>query len=380
MLSEKALSGNYNFDIGRFIVSPFYNLYIAGHKLVFGNYWATALIATQLLISSYAGVCFYQLGRLLFNRKIAIVSTLIFGVYPLTLYWVHTFCAESLFQSLLIVSVYFLVKSAKTQAVLPLLISCVVFCVVFLTKSHILIFTPFIALYLYLNCAGKKKFLYPLIYAIVCLTSTLPFGLYNLEIHDQYVLSSNGSNFHFYTGNSEFGYRSIVDVPAQSSEEFKHLKNMNMSQFNGTIHDEIMKRPHKEKQAAYLAEATSWIKQNPMKFIKLKVYNLFLFLFPGVSMRHYSTLAWLFSFVVSLPIYIFGYMGLFRSLKSDFRTHSFSFGLFMSMVIFSVVWYVQNRFRVITIEPMYILYSGIIISSLLEKGKEKWRKKGLSRQ
>lgn len=167
-LSERALKGDFNFDIGRFIVSPFYNIFIAGHKYLFQNNWSLALIITQLIISSLSGVYFYKLGKLIFvNKKVAIVSTIIFGIFPMTLYWVHTFSSESIFQSLLIISIYYLVKSTKSKNYSDLVKSALIFSVVFLTKSHILLFTPFLAFYLYLNFSSNKKISFPLIYGVI---------------------------------------------------------------------------------------------------------------------------------------------------------------------------------------------------------------------
>ena len=369
MLSERVLAGNFDFDVGRFIVSPFYNIFIAAHKFMFRDFWSIALIISQLALSSLSGVYFYKLGKLLFNEKQALISTLIFGVFPLTLYWVHTFCTESIFQSLLIISVYFLVKSVESKNYRDLIISAVIYSITFLTKSHILLYSPFIALFLFLNNNSLKKWTFPVLYGSISLLFTLPFGLFNLYHHDQYVLSSNGSNFQIYMGNSDYGYRLVVDVPPSESEEYDHLMMMRMSYFNGKIDNEIMKKPQAIKQSEYLDAAVNWIKKNPQKFLELKIYDLGFFLIPGVSFRHHSFTNWLFSFLISLPIYILGYIGIYRCLKSDFKKHFFSLGLFLSMLLFSVIWFVQNRFRTITIEPIYILYSGFVLSTLIEKIK-----------
>ena len=40
--------------------------------------------------------------------------------------------------------------------------------------------------------------------------------------------------------------------------------------------------------------------------------------------------------------------------------------ILFSMIIFSVVWYVQNRFRSITIESFYIIYGSNILVKVLE--------------
>ena len=308
-LSERALRGDFNFDIGRFIVAPFYNVFIAGHKWIFGGYWDWALVTSQLLLSALAGVYFYKLARLLFNETTARIGTFLFGIFPMTLYWVHTFCSEMVFQSVLIISIFFLVKSIKTERYLPLLLSAVLFVITFLTKSHIGLFSPFIALYLFINLSKSKRIQFPILFAAICLVATLPFGLYNLQKHDQYVLSSNGAKFHFYTGNSEFGYRSIVDVPPRNSVEFKALKNFDLAHFNGPIHDSLMALPHKVKQSAYFELAMNWIRANPKKFAELKAYNTAFFFLPGVSFRHYPLSGWLFSFLISFSHLHFGILG-----------------------------------------------------------------------
>ena len=374
-LSERVLVGNFNFDVGRFIASPFYNVFIAVHKIIFGQYWATALVTSQLVLSGLSGVYFYKLGLLLFEKRAAIISTAIFSVFPLTLYWVHTFCTESIFQSLLIISIFFLVNAVKTKSYRDVIISSSILSIVFLTKSHILLFTPFIALYLFINNEGTKKFTLPILYGAICFLFTLPFGIYNLKVNHQYVLSSNGNDFHFYTGNSPYGYKVVVDVPPKGTEEFKKLGAMDMAYFNGSVHDSIMKLPQNVKQKLYLNYAINWIKNNPKKFLETKLNDFILFIIPGTNFKYYSFLAWLFTFLISLPIYLLGYFGIVFYLKKDFRLHFYALGLFLSMLIFSVVWYVQNRFRTITIEPIYILYSGAVIHLILKKYLGKKRPK-----
>jgi hypothetical protein len=60
-----------------------------------------------------------------------------------------------------------------------------------------------------------------------------------------------------------------------------------------------------------------------------------------------------------------GYIGIFVALRRNFRYHFWILALVLSMVIFSVGFYVQNRFRTITLEPFYILYAAFGINWLL---------------
>jgi hypothetical protein len=90
-------------------------------------------------------------------------------------------------------------------------------------------------------------------------------------------------------------------------------------------------------------------------------------LVPGVSYRHYEFKYWLFSFLISLPIYVLAYISIIIELKRNWQISSFIFYLVVAMLIFSVVWYVQNRFRTITIEPFYIIYSSPLIYSFIQR-------------
>ena len=129
--------------------------------------------------------------------------------------------------------------------------------------------------------------------------------------------------------------------------------------FNGNQqkYNEILKMPQKIKQDIFFDEAITWIKENPSKFINLKTKNFLMLFKPGVSSRHYQFSSWLFSFLISLPLYLFASFGVFFSIKYDWKAQIWFLSLLLSMVFFSVIWYVQNRFRAITIEPFMSIYA-----------------------
>jgi hypothetical protein len=204
----------------------------------------------------------------------------------------------------------------------------------------------------------------------LALIFSIPYGVYSYKNHKQYIISSNGAGYQFYLGNTEAGYKTIVDVPDKGTQEFRKLQDITNTAgyFNGsqTRYDSILNLPQKEKQNIFFNESLIWIKNNPMKFIELKFYNLFFFLIPGVSWRHYSFSNWLFSFLVSLPIYVLAYYEMFKLYKNGNINLVFILYIFVSILIFSLFWYVQNRFRTITIEPFYIIYASHIIADIIE--------------
>ncbi len=371
--ADQALLGDFNFDWGRFIASPLMSLFIAGHKLIFGSYWNVMLITSQLILSSVSGIYIYKITRLLFEKQeIAMIATIIYGLFPMTLYWVHTFSQETLFQSLLIFSIYHLIQYCSSVKLTSLIYSAVLFALSFLTKSHILIFSLFIPVILFLNINSKKKSIFSILgFTLICILSTLPYGLYHLKYNQTYILSSNGYGYQFYFGNSWPGYRNIVG-PLPQDTILQHYKNGvdNAPYYYGSEQaniDSMFQLPQHTKQFAFLKSGLNWIITHPWLTLKLKCFDFFYFLIPGVNPKLYTFWNWFISFIISIPIYIFGYWGMWLAIKKDYKKHFFMVALFLTMILFSVVWYVQNRFRTITIEPFYIIYASSIIYMILSK-------------
>ena len=201
--------------------------------------------------------------------------------------------------------------------------------------------------------------------------STLPYGLYHLKYNQTYVLSSNGYGYQFYFGNSWPGYRNIVE-PLPQDTILQHYKNGvdNAPYYYGSEQaniDSMFQLPQHTKQFTFLKSGLNWIISHPWLTLKLKCFDFFYFLIPGVNPKLYTFWNWFISFIISIPIYIFGYWGMWLAIKKDYKKHFFMLALFLTMILFSVVWYVQNRFRTITIEPFYIIYASSIIYMILSK-------------
>ncbi len=372
-LGNKIVEGDFNFELDRFIVSPLFPVVCGLFKIIFTNSWDTALIIFQFLISALSGVYIFKIAELIFkNIKISLLSSLIYAVSPMTIWYTNTFSQELLFQTLFIFSFYHLLKSLDTGKIIYVIYSAIFFSLSYLTKSHILLFSIFIPLiFFHYYKFTRKTFLFSFVFAGIALLFSLPYGLYNYKNHEVYVISSNGAGFQFYLGNTTIGYKTVIDVPDKESWEFSKLKRMDVSDgyFDESLSrmDSILNLSQKEKQKIFFQEGIEWIKQNPIKTIKLKLYNAFFYVMPGVFYKHYTFWNWFFSFILSLPIYICAYISIVKQLKKNFRQTGPVFYLFITMFLFSTVWFVQNRFRTITIEPVYIVYSASILYILIEK-------------
>mgnify|MGYP005838909869 CR=1 FL=1 len=361
-LSDAVLRGDFNFDDGMFIVAPMYPFFMAAHKWLFGPFWSAALITVQILLASLAGVALYRLAKMLFHSPAAaLITALLYSLNPSTMWFAPVFGQEALFMALLVFSVFYLVASLKSGRRRHAVYSALFYSGAFLTKSHVLLFSPFIvAAYLLSRLELRRKWTLSAIYAGLCLAATVPFGLVNFQLHRTYTLSSNGFEAHFYTGNTEYSYQFFLNTPPPTDAvcllEIRSFP-YGFVRYNGEEHLDILAKPQKEKQALFLKASLKWIAENPVKFVKLKLYYLYAYLAPGLDYNHHSFGMWLAAFLQGLPIFAFAYLGMYRALKLDASTHFWILGLFLAMAIFSVGFYVQNRFRRCTVEPFYLVYA-----------------------
>jgi hypothetical protein len=361
-LAEGVTHGNFNFDIGRFIASPLFPVICALFKIVFTFEWPFYLVFFQLILSAVSGLYIYKIALLMFeNQKAALFSSILFALFPMTIWYINTFSQESIFQALLIITVYHLLLALKTRKFIYTITAAVFFSFTYLTKSHILLFSIFIPVIYLLYFRSFKSIHHILLFGSIAFLFSLPFGIYNYIKHGTYVISSNGIGYQFYLGNTEAGFVSIVDVPDKSTDKFEMMKDITVTagMINGNpkYYATLLHQSQRVKQSSFFSEAVKWIKNHPLKFIKLKIFDAIFFLMPGVSFRHYTFLQWLSAFTICLPVYFFGYYSIYLKCRENFSKHSWIFFLFISMLMFSIILYVQNRFRTITLEPFYVIYA-----------------------
>lgn len=360
--------GDFDFQAPQFTMAPLYACYQALHKWIFGVGWKWSLGIVQLLLCAFSGVILFRLARELFDRSVAIVSAVIYCVFPLTLVWVNTYAQDMPFQLHLIFFLYVLVLAVKKGTWAWTAFAAVLFAITFLTKSHILLFAPSVPLIMWWNMKlpAMRKLVHIALFTGISLASTLPYGLYQYRLHGQYVLSSTGQGGHFLWGHNEDTYRFIVDPPPMGSDEHRRILNMDFHVVR-ELKDTLATVGVKERQGIFMQAAVEWCRANPGKVWKLSAYDLYYFAMPGVNPNHYSFGNWLVTFALSAPLYLLAYIGIFRSLRNDPRKHFFIVGLLVCMLVFSVGFYVQNRFRTITLEPYYIIYASATLVWLLRR-------------
>ena len=304
----------------------------------------------------------------------------IFCFHPSAILYVNNVGQECFFQVFLIYSLFFLIRFLEfNDSIKNLMLSAFFFALCFLTKSYILLWSPCIALILFFRIKSTKKAIqYTLIYMILCVLMTMPYGFYNLKKHGIYTLSSNGIEFFFWFGNSESTYLSdycIESYEKRFSEKlptdtafFIHSHSLPLSNMTIEKYADILKQmpPVKERQRYFKEGAKKWISENRDKWLNLKMFYLKRYILPGLNRHFFVFNRWLFMLIISVPFYFLAYWGIIEAIRKDLKKHFWILSLWVILLLFCVFFHSENRFRSITIEPYFAIYAPIGFQKMIQ--------------
>ena len=356
--SDGILAGDYNLEAKLFITAPLFSYIFAGFKWIFHSNYVVALEAFQILLSGASAVFLMCTANVTFkNRMTSLLTGLAYCLYPVTLYYVHQFSQESIFQSLFIISIFYFSVYLNQGRLNSLLKFSLIFSLALLTKSIILLTLPFLMLSILIKFGfTKKNFGHITCCLFVVFLMTLPYGLYNKAVNGSYVVASSGQGGHFLTGHNDDFYVYVTNPPPRDSLEYRRLLHMDYKVFND-LELKIKGKDHKFQQEAYLKAGIEWSLNNPKKLFKLAWINFRNFITPGFNILHHPFSMWLLTFLISVPVFLFAYIEITRKVLFDFKSHLVVVSLFLGMLSVAMLFYAYNRYRVITIEPYYLMYA-----------------------
>jgi len=356
--SNGILHGSFNLETQLFITAPLFSYVLAGMKYAFGAAYIFVLPVFQIIISCISVLYLLATAQLLFSDyRISMLTGLAFAIYPITLYYTHGLGQESIFESLFIISIYYLSKFFVYRTYSPLIAFAIFFSLALLTKSHVLLIAPFLVLSMFIkNGVNKRAALDVLSVIGIVFLMTLPYGLYNKFANGAYVVSSSGLGGFFVTGHNDDFYTYAVNPPPMGTPEYERLRGMNFEVYD-RLTPQLERLSHNEKQKLYLREGIQWSVDNPGRFIILTLHNLYSFIMPGFGFHYHPFKSWIATIILSTPVFALAYFEIVRRISYEYKSNLVIISLFLGMLSFSLIFYAQNRFRVVTIEPFYLMYS-----------------------
>ena len=161
-----------------------------------------------------------------------------------------------------------------------------------------------------------------------------------------------------------------MNPPPHDFPEYKRILNGQL-EFYDRLAPQLRNLNDQGRQYVYLKDGIEWSINNSAKLITLTCEYFYLFLMPGVSFHHHPFSAWLVMFVASAPIFALAYFEIIRRIVGDYKKHLAVISVFLGMLVFSLVFFPQARFRVVTIEQFYLMYAASGLVFILDYFKNK---------
>ncbi len=363
ILSQNIIEGNHNMDLIAFVVSPLYPYTMAFAKILFPIQWEQLMILYQFILVSISAIYIYKISKLLFkSHTTALLAASAYILYPLTLWYNYTLSQETSFQSYFIIFSYYFLDFIIHKKNKSLYLSSLFLCLSFLTKSHITLLLPFLVFLVY----RFTNIRYTLAFLGLSMLMFLPQGILNKTIYNSWGISNFASGSLFLVGHSEETYpcltRKIYEYP-QIIEDGCNLNLIFHAPYDFGKYGQVNQLHLPQRNSIRYKMAFSWIFNNPLKFLELKLNGIYRFIVPGLDYRVYSDFKFWVSLILGLLIYIPAYLQLYKCIKSK-STHSYySLSVMITIGLIFIIFYPQNRFRVITLEPLLICYASEYLCS-----------------
>gem|GEM_PF-5198947 len=374
-LSERVLSGNFDMGLFRFIRPPGLPILMASMKILVPGSWELAMVAWNFLFSVATGASLYFFCLEFFSsRTCARFGLLLFVIHAPLLIYSASISSEPAYLFFAATCLLSFQKTLKHESWPWLIAFTASLFLASAFRTTILVALP--VFWGWLVLAGirrNRKFLtFAAASVVLFLTLSSPFGLYNLKKHGVFVISSNGGSFLFLNANSEAGYKDAVLYDKLSEQEQYLVKNFSEygDNFFGPDFDRLLLLPQKEKQEAFRNLAFNWIEENPGKFLEAKAANLLRLIIPGRSPKHVPPFDWALSFLLALPVYLLCYIGMGAEIMHSRENGSarlWLLGFFVFNSAALVIFLYTYRYKVYSLEFVYIAYAAAGASWLLEK-------------
>lgn len=120
MLAENILNHHeFSYGVGQphALRPPLYPIFLSAIYFITGGVHLNAIRIIQIIFSLGIIIILYLLGKSLFDKRIGILASFIFAVYPSFIFFTHLLLTEVLFTFFLILFVYFFLNFLKTETI-----------------------------------------------------------------------------------------------------------------------------------------------------------------------------------------------------------------------------------------------------------------------
>lgn len=315
-----------------------------------------SILVTQILLSSISVYYFYKINLILFNKKLSIISSYIFILFPLNVYSSIQISSISLQIFLSILFLYLILRVIKdkvdTQKIV--LLGIISGMTILLRGEFILIFIFTLIFIFYFK---KIKFLNLVILLLITSLTISPYLLRNYMQFEKITLTKS-FGYNLWKGNN-------FDATTEGSETFtafdrdnidKKIDNLKKDKLYDFHYDEI-----------FFKLSVQSIKQDPVLFITRYVKKFLTFTFFNLNSNYpnyYNILNILPLIFLSL-FFLISVIFTFKEKKTIDKKYLY-FNLFLTISIFSV-FFILPRYKLIIL-PIQLIIINFWLIRFFKKG------------
>ena len=350
------------------VMAPVYVFFLTGVYEVFGI-TPTAYVFVQVLqavVQAGSIVVLYLIGKRLFGHWIGFLGGGLMALYPDYIYSVTVIHQLVFTTFLILLLVYSLLWFRDDATNRRAVVVGSVLGVTILTFPMALIFSPFVALWIFLQVQGRSRLTALRLVTVVTLTTiafVAPWAIRNTLVHDRFVLMKL-VGWNFWRGNAPPAIH--TGVP----NDFHHI--------SPALDARISTMSEARADAVFFERATEYVLAHPVVFAEKVVSSMWYFWwFPPVLDVHEYQVGLLRS-LAYLPVFVAGALGIALTGVRRGGVMLIYF-LFVAFTGGYSLFFVLSRYKVPTVQPFLILFAAIGVYWLYRKGRHVARNRSNSR-
>ncbi|MDH4223550.1 MAG: tetratricopeptide repeat protein [candidate division Zixibacteria bacterium] len=349
-----------------FFRAPFYPYFLGIIYKIFGhNYFIPRLI--QHLIGSFSVILVYLFAKRFFSKKVAYLSTVFASIYWIFFYFEGELLLDSFLIPFSLLLIIFLSKAAENPGKSYFIWAGVSAGLFAITRPNILIFIPFILLwiFLFLKLDLKKKLSFALLFLLGLFLLIFPITMRNYLVGRDFVLIASQGGINFYIGNNPVANGLSAVLPPYGDDW----------EYTDAVYEvkkAVGKTPKpSEVSDYYYKKGLDFILHSPEQFLSLYIKKLYFFwnsFEPSNNQdisffRRYSILTRILplSFWLISPLSLLGMALCLKNWKKLFLPLCFVFSYSLSVILF----FINSRFR-LPVLPFLLVFSAYALFRIFE--------------
>ena len=315
-----------------------------------------SILITQILLSAITTYFFYKINFFLFNKKLSIISSYIFSLFPLNIYSSLQISSISLQIFLSVIFLYLILKilSGNDKIKICLFLS-------FISGLTVLLRGEFIIIYfftvVYLIYYKKLNFYKVAVIILVTILTTSPYLVRNYMVFEKITVTKS-FGYNLWKGNN-------IDATVEGSETNLAFKTDKIKEKIDVIEKNNLYEFNYDK--IFLESSLKFIDENKLLFLKRYIKKVLTFSFFNLNSNYpgyYHPLNILSLTILSI-IFMMGIISIISKKKSIFLNY-FLLNLIVTIGIFAI-FFILPRYKLIIL-PVQLILINFWLSKYFKKG------------